>query len=178
MRPDPRLLCVVLPTALVASTSGYAVTYLTVEQAQASLWAGATLTKQTIKLTPDQRRAIEKAAGVRVRVAEFPAWRTADGGWFLVDNVIGKHEYITYALAITPEGTVAGLEILDYRETYGGEIQNAQWRRQFTGQSVTAQLKLDVDIKNISGATLSCRSITDGVKRLLATHALALRARP
>ncbi|HTO11013.1 MAG TPA: FMN-binding protein, partial [Candidatus Binatia bacterium] len=28
-----------------------------------------------------------------------------------------------------------------------------------------------------SGATLSCRHITDGVKRLLATHAIALAAR-
>jgi Na+-transporting NADH:ubiquinone oxidoreductase subunit NqrC len=36
-------------------------------------------------------------------------------------------------------------------------------------------LRLEHDIKNISGATLSCRHIADGVKRVLATHAVALR---
>jgi hypothetical protein len=36
-------------------------------------------------------------------------------------------------------------------------------------------LKLDSDIKNISGATLSCRHITDGVKRLLSFYEIALK---
>ncbi|HEY4639240.1 MAG TPA: FMN-binding protein [Candidatus Udaeobacter sp.] len=30
-------------------------------------------------------------------------------------------------------------------------------------------------MKNISGATLSCRHITDGVKRLLALHEIVLK---
>ena len=38
-----------------------------------------------------------------------------------------------------------------------------------------AKLKLDADIKNISGATISCRHVTDGVKRLLALHDLVLK---
>ena len=53
-------------------------------------------------------------------------------------------------------------------------MRNAKWRAQFAGKDARAPLKLDVDIKNISGATLSSRHITDGVKRLLATHALVL----
>jgi len=110
-----------------------------------------------------------------VRQPEFKAWRTPTGGWFLVDQVIGKHEFITYAVALTAEGAVAGLEILDYRETYGGEVRNEKWRAQFAGKTAVAPLKLDHDIKNISGATLSCRNLTDGVKRLLVTYDLVLR---
>jgi Na+-translocating ferredoxin:NAD+ oxidoreductase RnfG subunit len=170
-----RLLCLALPAALVGSTSGYAVTYLTVEQAQAALCPGVKLAETTVKLTPGQQKAIEKAARVRVRQTEFAAWRTPAGEWFLVDQVVGKHEFISYAVTLTAEGAVAGLEILDYRETYGGEVRNGKWRAQFAGKTATAPLKLDQDITNISGATLSCRNLTDGVKRLLVTHDLVLK---
>ena len=163
-----------LPAALAASTSGYATVYFTVEQAQAAIWPGVALTPANVTLAPAQRDAIEKACGVRVRSAEIRAWRVAGGGWFLVDEVLGKHEFITYAAGIDATGAVTGLEIMDYRETYGGDVRNAKWRAQFAGKNARAPLKLDVDIKNISGATLSSRHITDGVKRLLATHALVL----
>ncbi len=38
-------------------------------------------------------------------------------------------------------------------------------------------LKLTEDIQNISGATLSSKHITDGVRRLLATYELVLAKR-
>ena len=44
-----------------------------------------------------------------------------------------------------------------------------------SGKTSQSTLKLDRDIKNISGATLSCRHITDGVKRLLAFYEIALK---
>jgi hypothetical protein len=36
-------------------------------------------------------------------------------------------------------------------------------------------LRLEEDIQNISGATLSCRHITEGVRRLLALYAAELK---
>jgi Na+-transporting NADH:ubiquinone oxidoreductase subunit NqrC len=69
---------------------------------------------------------------------------------------------------------VKDVEILDYRETYGDQVRHPEWRAQFVGRRHGAKLKLTDDIKNISGATLSCLHVTDGVKRLLATHALVL----
>lgn len=165
----------IAPAVLAASTSGYATTYLTVEQAQAAIFPGATLTPAPVTLTAAQRAAIEKTSGIRVRSSEVKAWRVTGGGWFVVDEVLGKHEYITYAVGLDVSGATHGIEILDYRETYGGEIRNPKWRSQFTGKTSAAPLKLDVDIKNISGATLSSRHITDGVKRILATYDLVLR---
>ena len=165
----------IVPAVLAASTSGYATTYLTVEQAQAAIFPGATLTPAPITLTGTQRAAIEKISGVRVRSSEVRAWRVAGGGWFIVDEVLGKHEFITYAVGLDASGAAHGIEIMDYRETYGGEVRNPKWRAQFIGKTSAAPLKLDHDIKNISGATLSSRHITDGVKRLLATHDIVLR---
>src|ERR1019366_8909752 len=114
-------------------------------------------------------------SGLRVRSADLRVWRTETNDWLIIDEVLGKHEMITYACGIDAHGNVVGVEIMDYRETYGGEIRNANWRRQFTGKTVTSPLKLDEDIRNVSGAPLSSRHITDGVKRLLVTHEFALK---
>lgn len=151
---------------------GYAEQYLSVADAQAAIFPGESLTASPLTLSADQAKAIEKASGVSVRVRQVRAWRTARGDAFFVDQVLGKHEYITWALGIGADGRVRGLEILDYRETYGSEVRQPAWRAQFVGKQHGARLKLDDDIKNISGATLSSRHITDGVKRLLATYAL------
>jgi Na+-translocating ferredoxin:NAD+ oxidoreductase RnfG subunit len=101
--------------------------------------------------------------------------RVTGGGWFIVDGVVGKHEFITYAVGLNADGSVKQIEIMDYRETYGGQIRDQKWRAQFVGKTSKSTLKLDSDIKNISGATLSCRHITDGVKRLLAFYEIALK---
>ena len=171
----------IAPAVLAGTTSGYATTYLTVAQAQAAIFPDAILTPVDVTLTPAQCAAIESKSRVPVRSNHLRAWRVTGrpksgrtGGWFLVDEVIGKHEFITYAIGLAARGAVAGLEILDYRETYGYEIRGEKWRAQFAGKTAAAPLKLNDDIKNISGATLSCRHITDGVKRLLATYALVL----
>lgn len=175
MRQITPITLLVLPAALVGSSSGYAATYLTVEQAQAALFPCAILTPTTVKLDPAQRKAIQQRSGVRGRSPELRAWHTAAGDWFFVDEVLGKHEFITYACGIACSGKVIGIEILDYRETYGGEVRNEKWRAQFAGKTAAAPLKLDDDIKNITGATLSCRNLADGVKRLLATYELVLK---
>lgn len=160
-------------TALVAAPAA-ATTYLTVAQAQQALLPGQALQAVAVRLTPAQAKAIQQASGLRVREPVLRVWRAANGGWFYVDQVLGKHEMITYALAVDAAGAVTGLEILDYRETYGGQVRNPKWRAQFVGKKAGAPLKIDVDIANLSGATLSSAHVAEGVRRLLATHALVV----
>jgi len=133
------------------------------------------MTPLPIRLTDEQKKSIEKASGVTVRNQEQQVWRAGDQGFFILDEVIGKHEYITYAVALTADGAVRGIEIMVYRESYGSEIRDESWRTQFVGKTSAAPFKLNRDIKNIGGATLSCRHITDGVKRLLAFYDVALK---
>ena len=163
-----------LPVAALA-TPAYATTYLSVEQAQQLMFPGATLTAVPIRLDEAQRAAVERATGLPVAHPDVPVWRVSSGGYFFVDAVIGKHELITYALGVNPDGTIRDVEILDYRESYGGEIRNVNWRNQFVHKSAADPLKLDQDIRNISGATLSSRHVTEGVRRLMAIHALLPR---
>jgi Na+-translocating ferredoxin:NAD+ oxidoreductase RnfG subunit len=84
-----------------------------------------------------------------------------------IDKVFGKHQLITYAVGINADGVIQGVEIMDYQETYGYEIRDKTWRQHFVGKTVQDPLRLDKDIPNISGATLSSKHVTDGVRRLL-----------
>lgn len=171
---------IAVPAAVFAVSSVYATQYITVEQAQKLMFGpGAQFERRDLKLSKDLARDIEKLAGVRVRLLEVPLWEVSENGqragYFMVDEVYGKHEFITYAVALDAGGKVKQIEILDYRETYGSQIRYPQWRAQFTGKTLADPVELEADIQNISGATLSCRHVTEGVKRLLATYDRALR---
>jgi len=166
---------IALPISALVAPSTFAVQYLTVDQAQRAIFPGKSLTAAPVNLAPVQRKAIEQVSGVRVLQHEQQVWRVSGGGWFIVDEVVGKHEFITYAVGLNANGAVKQIEVMDYRETYGGQIRDESWRAQFVGKTSQSPLKLDRDIKNLSGATLSCRHITDGVKRLLAFYEIALK---
>lgn len=168
----------VVPSALVAPA--FAMQYQTLEQAQQALFPqAAKFVQADIIITPELREKIEKASGVRVRNALQQVWRAETGGktlgWFVLDEVIGKHEFITYVVALLPDGEVKGIDILDYRETHGGAVKNEKWRAQFIGKKDGDAFRLDEDIKNISGATLSCKNISNGVKRIVATYQAAMK---
>ena len=172
----------VVAVACVSSSHALAEDYFTVEQAQRALFAEATsFEPMSVTLTDSDRSAISKVAKTRTPLPEKTWWRAKKGaeviGSFVVDEVYGKHEYITYAVAIKPDGTVRGLEVMVYRETYGGQIRDAKWRNQFVGKAHGAALALDQDIANISGATMSCVHVAEGVKRVLALHAIALKGK-
>ncbi|MDX1802904.1 MAG: FMN-binding protein [Alcanivorax sp.] len=169
-----------VPAVALVAPAAHGTQYLTTTQAQKLLFADASrFAEHPLTLTDAQKDAIRKLSGVRQRQDSQPVWSAMkDGerlGWFIVDDVVGKHEYITYAAALSPQGEVIGVEILNYRETHGGEVRQADWRANFAGKSLQDTLRLGRDIPNISGATLSCRNLTDGVRRLLALQQVALR---
>lgn len=167
---------IAVPLALTAPAA-YASVYLSIEQAQQAIFPGAKFVAANVTLTEGQERAIAVRSGVRARGRDQRVWLVPGAGWFIIDEVIGKHDLITYALGINGDGSVRGIEILEYRESYGHEVRTPAWRKQFAGKSIADPLQLDRDIRNISGATLSCRHVTAGVKRLLALHEIALQGR-
>ena len=183
MRDRPLLSPWLMPVALAAPLQAFAVQYLTVEGAQQLMFPTATeFRPRTLLLTAAQRDAIARASDTKVRVAEVKCWeaRGPQGplGWVIVDEVVGKHEFITYAVGVLPDGGLRQIEILDYRETYGGQIRQPAWRAQFVGKKAADAVRVDHNIQNLAGATLSSIHVTDGVRRLLATHDLVLRSLP
>jgi Na+-translocating ferredoxin:NAD+ oxidoreductase RnfG subunit len=136
--------------AISAGSSAFAVEYLTIPEAQ--------------------KQAFPAASFAEVQAGRI--WRAESGGrtvgFFIFDRVVGKHLYIDYAVALDPGGRVRNVEILQYRESYGGEIRSPSWLAQFVGKSSASALQVGGDIRNISGATLSSHHVTEGVKRIMA----------
>lgn len=167
----------IVPVAAVALCApAHALVYMSVEQAQQVMFPGESMNSIPIVLSAADIAAIERDSGTKVYAGSLRAWKT-ESGYLFVDAVIGKHDLITYAVALTADGKVRQIEILEYREAYGGEVRNAHWREQFAGKQHGDAVRIGHGIQNISGATMSCEHVTDGIRRLLATYALAIAGR-
>jgi Na+-translocating ferredoxin:NAD+ oxidoreductase RnfG subunit len=89
-------------------------------------------------------------------------------GFARVRNVKGKDQPITYLVAIDSTDALKDIDILVYREPYGGEVAYEPWRKQFRGKTSSAPLAVGKDIRNISGATISSHAVTLAVRQTLA----------
>jgi Na+-translocating ferredoxin:NAD+ oxidoreductase RnfG subunit len=175
-----RLALVGSTLAALAPASAFAVDYLSAEQAARLMFPDAdAFAAHEIAFDAAQLQQLE-AQGVKPRSARWTV-RTATKagaslGWVVVDEVVGKVELIGYAVGIALDGSVRQVEILSYRESHGHEVRLPAWRRQFVGKGPGAAIRVGEDIANISGATLSCTHVTEGVRRIVAVVAAA-RAR-
>lgn len=144
-----------VPPALILSvtSAAHAVQYLNVSEAQKLAFPSAT---RFVDLGDGH--------GFRAEAGEKHL------GLFVVDHVIGKHLYIDYAVALDASGQVRRVDILQYRESYGGEVRSPSWLSQFVGKTNANAVSVGSDIRNISGATLSSLHVAEGVKRILTVY--------
>jgi len=89
-------------------------------------------------------------------------------GFAAVGNVLGKDQPITFLVAIDPADRLKDVDVLVYREPYGGEVAYEPWRRQFRGKTAGDSLRVGKEIRSISGATISVHAVTLGVRWMLA----------
>lgn len=99
-------------------------------------------------------------------------------GYLLVDNERGKHEPITFAVALDADGTVQNVAVCVYRETRGDAVKHQTFMQQFVGHRPERELRLDREIVHVSGATISSRSAVTVVNRALALWLLAFGPPP
>ncbi len=157
------------------NTSVFATVFMDIEQARKLLLPqAASFQPWALSLDGGAPAAIANESHRRILAGFAPAgWIALDAqgqraGWVLADRVTGKYELIDYAVGFGPDGSITGVEVLAYRESHGSEIRNLAWRRQFVGHKGPAQLRFGDNIRNISGATLSCQHVTEGLQRLSA----------
>jgi Na+-translocating ferredoxin:NAD+ oxidoreductase RnfG subunit len=152
--------------------TAYAEIYMTDEKALATIFPAASqkFEKTRLSLSDAEAEKIRSLSQENVRSKDLVLWKNKAGDVMFVDQVLGKHEFITFAVGIGTSGQVVGVEILEYRESYGQQVRKQNWLQQFIGKTISSKLKLDDDIKNISGATLSSSHVTGGIKRLLQTY--------
>lgn len=126
---------------------------------------------ETIDLSPDQKRVIEERIGWHFPESQFNVYIGKTGasidGYAIVQNTIGKHKAITYMVGVDQKGQVLNVEVLVYREAKGVEVRTKRFNAQYEGKTVFDPIRINRDIISISGATMSVRSMSAGVKRTL-----------
>ncbi len=127
--------------------------------------------KELIRLTGEKKELIEERIGWKFPEQAFEVYIGETGdkidGYAMVHNTIGKHKHMTYMVGVDSSGACSDVELLVFREARGSEVGRKRFNVQYEGKTVLDPIRINKDIINISGATMSVRSISAGVKRVL-----------
>lgn len=119
----------------------------------------------------DVKNRVEKSAGQRFHNDFVYVWKIFEGdkkiSTAILDNVNGKSLPITFLVIIDNEGKVITSEIIKYRESYGGQVTEENWLKQFKGKDENSSFQIGKEINSISGATISVNSVTRGIKKIV-----------
>ncbi len=118
-----------------------------------------------------QRATLKRQLGYGLAKQKYYFYVATTGdrvdGYAFIDDEIGLHLPITFAVKLSESGVVLRQEIMVYRESRGDDVRNIRFRKQFVGKTVHDSLRPNHDIDCISGATISSRAIALGVRRAL-----------
>jgi hypothetical protein len=127
--------------------------------------------KDVIRLGSEKKSLIEERIGWKFPEESFEVYIGETGtqidGYAVVQNTIGKHKPMTYMVGVDNQGFVSDIELLVFREARGSEVRQKRFNAQYEGKSVLDPVRINKDIINISGATMSVRSMSAGIKRVL-----------
>lgn len=90
-------------------------------------------------------------------------WQKAETSVWILDE-IGKERDITTAIVINKDKIVK-VEVLIYRESRGGQVQNSRFTQQYNNKTSTNNFTKEID--SISGATLSVYALNKQVRMAL-----------
>jgi hypothetical protein len=146
--------------------------FMTEEDAVKIMLAGSDrVRKDVIRLSQEKKDAIEQRIGWKFPEESFELYIGETGdridGYAMVHNTIGKHKHMTYMVGVDNRGACKDVELLVFREAKGSEVRRKRFNAQYEGKTVSDPIRINKDIINITGATMSVRSISAGVKRVL-----------
>jgi len=87
-------------------------------------------------------------------------------GYFAISQGEGRFEHFDFMIIYNRQKQIQKVKVLLYKSTYGYEIGNKRWLKQFNDKDVQSSLKYHEDIQAISGATVSVRGLIKGVNRV------------
>ncbi len=158
--------------------------YLTVDQALKEVFpASARYITETVVLSASQQTALARSLGRRDLEPRFEValCYNAAGrflGYAVITDELGKYQPITFMTGIRPSFEVEKVAVMVYRESRGGEVRMPRFLYQYRGKTAADPLRINRDIINITGATISVRALNAGVKKVLSVVAGRYRADP
>lgn len=165
-----RLIAMLLAAGAGACAAGPMGTFHTEASSRSELFPdGQGVAADTLRFD-DSLAATAKAmlkAPISEKQVVFERVLSKDGvaGYIYRAQELGKVEKMDFAVALDGQGRVLRVLLTAYRESIGGEVKSKRFMGQFTGKTSGNALQLNRDIDGITGATLSSRAITTGVRK-------------
>ncbi|MEE8410178.1 MAG: FMN-binding protein [Myxococcota bacterium] len=166
--------CASLAAAMLAGTPAARAqgVYFTTRSVLRQLFASSERVSYVVVETARVKTRLAGLLGYVPAKAKYTVFvaRTGDriDGYAVIDEEIGQHLPITFAVALAPDGSVRRTEVMAYHEAYGSDIRQERFRAQFVGKRVGDPVRVGRDIQAVSGATISSRSMAVAVRRAAA----------
>ena len=168
--------CLAWLTPLASGQGNGTTVYLTVEQAPKTIFPEADqFERKDIPVTPELSKKLRQLASPAKPTIWEPFYMTFIArkggeiiGYAVICEEIGKHRPITFIVGVAPDGRVTDTALMMYREPQGYEVRGRGFLAQFAGKTLDNPIMQHQDIRNVSGATLSVRAMTRGVRKALA----------
>lgn len=156
-----------------------ATVFLAKDEALALAFPGAERIEERVFILTDAQKAeVERQARAPL---ESQLWTLHVGwkgtevlGYAVIDSHVVRTMPETFMVVIDPTGTLRRVDVLAFNEP-PEYLPTARWIEQFPGHRLDDDLKLGAGVQGITGATLSARAMTAGVRRALALFAVLVQ---
>lgn len=133
-----------------------------------SVFHGSDYTLKSIEMTD-----VFKEATLRDRARDHLfEIHSAEGsalGYAYLGQAPSMKNVFDYLVIMQTDLQIKKAKVLIYREDYGRQIGSQRWLKQFIGARYGDVINYGEEIDAISGATISAKSMTQAVKRVLET---------
>jgi len=127
-----------------------------------------------VRLTDTEVDQVKKTQRVRMFTKSYRVWKFYKSGenrpyrYAIFLQEPGQHEYMDLMYGVNADGKIHRVDLLTYREPYGGEVAGRRFMKQYEGRSLrTNKFRVNRDVIHIVGATVSAHSVSNAARRAL-----------
>jgi hypothetical protein len=163
----------ILALAALLAAPARAQVFMTQGEALGLAFPGAHVQPMAVVLTPEQKTAVEKRARVRTTTALVTGYVATRNDSLIGIAFFDRRTVRTmpgvFMTVVAPDSTVARVDVLAFHEP--PDYQPPQrWLDRFRRRPLDDRLWPNRDLRNLSGATLSARAVTESARLALALY--------
>jgi Na+-translocating ferredoxin:NAD+ oxidoreductase RnfG subunit len=132
-----------------------------VQENKSMIWREKFPTADKIREVPPENHPIENA-----RLYEL-ANSSGIIGFFVEKEVKGRSGPFKIVVLIDSEFHVKYAAVSSYPYDRGEKVRSSRFTQQFNGKGIDDPIRLGEDITAITGATISCRAMTEGIRNII-----------
>ena len=156
--------------------------FLSVEEALELAYPECQFARESIFLTEKEQKSAEKLAGHKLEsrlLLRYTAMRQKEGeepklaGWAYLDTHKVRAKRESLLIVVNPDDSIRRIEVLAFLEPRE-YLPRAIWYAQFKGKKLNKDLRINRDIRGVSGATLTGEATLIAVRKILAAHQITM----